>query len=64
MVLQIGGRMNPTIQITCREETMEKLFVSRLGDQILLSIYAINGSMNILLSSEKVEELIKTLGEI
>ena len=61
MVLQIGGRMNPTTQIKGREGTMENIFVSRLGSQVLLSIYAVNGSMNILLTDDKVEELIKSL---
>ena len=56
MVLQ-----NAVAQVKGRDGTMESIFVSRLGEQIMISIYAINGSMNIVLPQEKIAELIENL---
>jgi len=39
----------------------QNVFVSLLQNKILLSIYALNGSMNISLDQAQVEELIKAL---
>lgn len=59
MVLQ-----NAVAQVTGRDGTMESIFVSRIGDEIMISIYAINGSMNIVLPQEKIAELIENLEQV
>ena len=41
----------------------QNVFVSLLQNKILLSIYALNGSMNISLDQGQVEELIEALGQ-
>ena len=43
---------------------MENIFVSSLNNQILLSIYAGNGSMGALLTKEEAKQVIEALKEI
>jgi hypothetical protein len=56
MVLQ-----DAVAQIKGRDGTMESIFVSRIGDEVMISIYAVNGSMNIVLPQKKIAELINNL---
>lgn len=59
MVLQ-----NAVGHIKGRDGTMENIFISRIGNEIMISIYAVNGSMNIVLPQEKIAELIENLEQI
>lgn len=43
---------------------IENIFVSLLNNQILLSIYASNGSMGALLTKEEAKQVIEALKEI
>jgi 16S rRNA G966 N2-methylase RsmD len=43
---------------------MENIFVSSLNNQILLSIYAGNGSMGALLTKEEAKQVIEAIKEI
>jgi hypothetical protein len=43
---------------------MENIFVSSLNNQILLSIYAGNGSMSVLLNKEEAKQVIEAIKEI
>lgn len=43
---------------------IENIFVSSLNNQILLSIYASNGSMGALLTKEEAKQVIEALKEI